>query len=362
MILPFFVYASSYADTSYTSEVETDVHYKKQVPIYLQHDLGDVSIQGWNQDMIRVKLKKTVTAETEEKGKAVTDKFDLISLETPTAVEIRVGTPLGTDLLSKLRNRQQKKNIRVDLEIRAPAALPLSLVMGEGKKVKLGLWRGKINVTGKQNNLEFFKIRSSLPLNVNCPDCSLSANESEFSGSILVSDQKIEMKKTRAFPQPILVFSQKGEVILDDTSGAIQIRSQNGNISSREHEGMLQVQTDGGKVYVEDLSGDLDIQSQTGEIRVIAEKIDNQMQVKNKSGAIDLTLAHEFTGEVNLQSVKGEVVTDFSIQKDKRKTDMLYGPELKGRLIGTIGQSHKVNIVASSDQGKIYLRQKDLPE
>lgn len=360
LILLFPFCASAAPETLFHSDEEVDVHYKKQVPIYLQHELGDVSITGWNQDLIRVKMKKTITADTEENAKIAFKKFTVISLETPTAVELRVGTPQGTDLLTKLRNRQVKKNVRVDLEIRAPSALALSILLGSEKKLKLAAWRGKINITGKKSALELNKLRANAPLNVNCTDCSLSVSESEFSGSILLSDQKIEIKKSKATPQPVLIFSQKGSINLENTEGDFQMRSQSGEVLVEHHVGALQIQSDSGKVKVDDLDGDLDIQTQTGEMDVFAKKVSSQLELKNKTGAINVVVPRGFAGEVNLQSIKGDVYTDFSVEKNKKKMEMLYGPELKGRLFGTIGSSSKVSISASSESGNIELKQRGI--
>lgn len=366
MIASFFICFSlitpARAETVFTSENEVDVHYKKQIPLYLQHDLGDVSLTGWNQDLIRVKFKKSVTSDTEANAKIVFDQFDLISLETPNDIELRIGTPQGTDLLTKLRNRQQKKKIKVDLEIKAPATLALTLVLGATQKLKLSQWKGKVNITGSQNALDLAKMRMTEPLNVNCPDCSFSSSDSEFSGSILVSNQKIDIKKTSATPHAILISSQKGEVDLDGTDGDFQIRTQSGDVNSTKHLGTLQVQSDSGKIKIAALRGDLDIQTQTGTISIDADKIKKQIELKNRSGEIEINLDHEFTGEINLQSLNGEVSTNFSLQKDKKKMEMLYGPELKGRLFGSIGNKSGVSVNATSDSGKISLKQKELPQ
>lgn len=359
-LVPLYAFAA--ADSTVSVEEEMDVRYKKQVPIYLQHDLGEISIQGWNQDLIRVKLKKSVVTDSEENAKLIFKQFSLISLETPKSVELRVGTPQGTDILTKIRNQQLKKNIKIDLEIKAPSSLPISIVVGTEKKLKLTQWRGKINITGKKNIVELAKIRANFPLNINCVDCSLSVSDSEFSGSILMSDQKIEITRSAALPKPILIFSQKGMVSLDKTKGDFQVRTLSGDVYSKSHQGDLHIQSDSGKVHVEALEGDLDTQTQAGDIHVSAVKILNQLELKSRSGKIEIVLPHVFSGEVNLQSTKGDVLTDFSIQKNKQKMNDQYGPELKGKMIGQVGTDLHVNILANSESGKIHLKQKELPE
>jgi len=349
------------AKSVFNSDGDVEVHYKKQLPIYLQHDLGDVSIQGWNQDLIRVKIKKSTTADSQEIADALFSKFDLISLETPTSIELRVGTPQGTDLLTKLRNREQKKNIKVDLEIKAPATMSLSLVLGVGIKLKLSQWKGKVDLEGKQNSVELVKLRMSEPLHLNCPNCALSLTDSEVSGSILLNDQKIDIKRTKASPHALLISSEKGDISMEETQGEFQIRSISGNVSSLTHQGSLQIETDSGKIKLDNLSGDLDATTQSAPIFADIKEAKNRLEVKNRDGLIDLEVPHSFEGEVNLQSLKGTVSTDFVIKKNTAKMKPLYGPELQGRLIGNIG-SGGANLIATSDNGKILLKQKEVPK
>jgi hypothetical protein len=337
--------------------VESDVHFKKQLPIYIQHDLGDVSIQGWNQDLIRVKLKKTVVTETEESSRNISEQFGLVSLETPNSIELRVGTPQGTDLLTKLRNRQKKKDIRVDLEIRAPLTLGLTVLLGAEKAIKLNQWKGDFKFTGKQNTLDLTKVRSSSPLNLSCPDCKISIQDSEFSGSILAGNQKIVLKKVKASPKAIMVFSQNGDIEISDTEGNFQMRSQSGSLSSKKHKGDLHAQTESGKVMIDDLDGELDAQSVSGELQVASVRVGKLFEMKSKTGAIQIAIPSDYSGEVNLQTIQGEVRSDFLI-KTNDKNENAYGPEIKGRLIGAIGKKNDSAITAFTENGSVTLKKK----
>jgi hypothetical protein len=343
--------------SSFTSEADVDVHFKKQIPIYLQHDLGDVSIQGWSQDLIRIKLKKTVIADSEEI--AVTDaaQFGMVSLETPTTIELRVGTPSGTDLLTKLRNRQKKKNVKVDLEIRAPLNLPLTVVMGAGKNLKIQQWKGAIKITGKQGNLELAKLRLTSSMNVNGPDCKISILDSEFNGSILAGNQKVELKSVKAVSEPVLVFAQNGDIELTDTAGDVQIRSVNGALHSKRHQGDLHAQTELGKVNLDSMSGEVDIQTQSGDIHYDFIRAGKIMEIKTKSGNIDLSGASDFSGDLNLQSVQGDVKTDFEVQTPKKPVDE-YGPAIHGKIIGWVGQSKRSHLTAFTEKGSILFRKR----
>ncbi len=355
-----FIYAHAFAEGPWVSETEAEVHYKRQLPIYLQHDLGDISIQGWNQDLIRVKLKKTVTSESEAAASEIFKKFELVSLETPQAVELRVGTPLGTDILTKLRSRQLKKNIRVDLEIKAPIAMALTLLAGEDRRIKLSQWRGKLNITGKKGAVELSKIRSAQPLTLNCPDCPISINDSEVFGSILSGNSPIELKKVSAIPKPLLVFSQNGDISLFQTRGTFQVRSVNGSVISAVHQGPLYLQTDLGKLSMEDLEGDLDAQTVSGNIHLVSKRVSKLIQLKSRSGGIDISLPWDFSGDVDLQSIQGEAKSDFRIQKNPDAKTETYGPEVKGKLVGKIGEDGKASVFAFTESGSILVSRKGM--
>jgi DUF4097 and DUF4098 domain-containing protein YvlB len=350
--------SAAFAQNSYTNEVETDVRFKKLLPIYLQHDLGDVTIQGWNQDLIRVRLKKTVIAEREDLAMETANRFALVSLETPTSIELRVGTPLGTDLMTKLRNRQKRKDIRVDLEIKAPINLDLTLVLGAEKNLKLSQWKGGIRINGRQGNLDLSKLKLSHPLHVHCPDCKVSAVESDASGSILAGNQKVELKKVKSGSKPLMVFSQNGEIELTDTEGDFQIRSVSGSLSSNHHQGDLHAQSESGMIRMDRMTGDVDAQSTSGNILYSGIKPGKLIELKSHGGSMDLSLPSAFSGLIDLQSIQSEVLCGFPFKAKKQSTDD-YGPSIRGKAIGQIGSSQSTSIIAYSESGKIELKKKD---
>jgi hypothetical protein len=359
LISVFSLNSAAFAQNSYTNEVETDVRFKKLLPIYLQHDLGDVSIQGWNQDLIRVRLKKIVIADREELATETANRFALVSLETPTSIELRVGTPMGTDLMTKLRNRQKKKDIRVDLEIKAPINLDLTLVLGTEKSLKLSQWKGGIRINGRQGGVDLSKLKLSNPLHVHCPDCKITVSESDFSGSILAGDQKVELKKVRSGSKPLMVFSQAGEIDLSETGGNFQIRSKSGALTSSQHQGDLHAQSESGLIRMDRMSGDVDAQTTSGNISYQGIKPGKLIELKSHSGSMDLSAPSGFSGLIDLQSIQSEVVCGFPFKVKKQSSDD-YGPSIRGKAIGQIGSSQNTSIIAFSESGKIEFKKKDV--
>jgi hypothetical protein len=339
---------------SYMNEVEADVRFKKSLPIYLQHDFGDVTIQGWSQDLIRVRLKKTVTADSQEIATENATRFNLVSLETPKAIELRVGTPLGTDLLTKLRNRQKKKDVRVDLEIKAPLNLGLTLVLGAGKKLSLNQWKGEVRINGSNGRIELSKLKLNQTLSVHCPDCAISVVDSEFSGSILGGNQKIDFQKVKATSKPLMVFSRNGEIALAETEGEIQVRSEAGSISGKNHRGDLHVQTDSGSISLDAMSGEIDAQTISGAIRCDLQKPGDLIEMKSKDGAIAISVPADFNGALDLQSVQGTVDSEFLIKEKKNRMDE-YGPSIKGKVLGVVGGRESPMITAVSETGGIRI-------
>ena len=354
LIIPILFILPVFASSSYTNEVETDVRFKKSLPIYLQHDSGDVTIQGWNQDLIRVRLRKTVTADSQELATENAARFNLVSLETPKAIELRVGTPLGTDLLTKLRNREKKKDVRVDLEIKAPLNLGLTLVLGTGKKLSLSQWRGEVRINGLNGQIDLSKLKLNQPLNVQCPDCAIHIVDSEFSGSILGGNQKIAFEKVKAVSKPLMVFTKNGEIALAETQGEIQLRSEAGSVSVKNHRGDLHAQTDSGSVSLDAMSGEIDVQTNSGAIRCDLQKPGELIEMKSKDGAISISVPTEFKGALDLQSVQGAVDSEFSIKEKKTRMDE-YGPSIKGKVLGVVGDRESPLITAVSETGGIRI-------
>lgn len=341
---------------TFTEEVERDLSLKRKTPLYLQHHLGKVSIQGWVQDRIRVKLKKRILAQDENHARAELKKLDLISLETSKSFEMRVGHSRGSDLVSKLRDEKQSQ-VTVDIEIKAPYQMDLTVVLGEGKDFEIDQWKGAIFLTGKSSALMFNRLNLQKPMRLNCQNCEIQMTDSKTMGHILAGNRNVVLRKVQT-DKEIFIDAAGGEVKLEDTQGKVIVHSKSGRLTSASHKGDLNFQSEDGGLFVTGLKGNLEAQTQSGQLMTDVEEIKDFLRLDTEKSDIQVSLPTKFEGTLDLLSLRGEVVVQFPLETKKQSASDFYGPASPGRIEATVGNEEHVTVHAFSKQGGVRILRK----
>ena len=323
---------------SFEDESEKDLTLKKSIPLYLQHKIGNISIQGWVQDRIRVKIKKRVLADSEIQANQAFDKLDLITLETSNRFEIRVGHKQGVDLVSKMKDQLQN-SVQVDLEIKAPLQSDFTIVLGDGKTLKVDTWHGGIVILGKNNTLHFSKLSLNQPLSVNCLQCETDIHDSKMGGHLLLGSKTVLLSEVEADPS-LSIDESNEEIRIENSKGVIGINSKSGRLS------------------VAKFQGNLNIQTQSGQVIVDAEEVKNFINVDTEKSDIQISLPPQFEGALDLMSLRGEVVVQFPYDLKRIPGENAYGPNSPGRIDAQIGSNSSVSLHAYSKQGGVRLIRK----
>lgn len=354
----FFVFAvPAQAIETFTEQIEQDLPLRRQIPIYLHHQLGNVKIQGWVQDRVRVLIKKSMVAETEEQAKQQFGKLQLVSLETPKNFEIRVGQNRGSDIVTKLREQKAEAMVTVDLEIRAPYQSSLTLVLGERRNLDLSQWRGTLTLNGKDAEVKLNKLTLSKPIHVNCQNCSIEVTESKLAGHLFSAGKPVSLLGVESTGN-LIVDTGSGDARLENTRGKIEVHSTSGRLNSGSHSGTLSFQSKEGGMFASSLKGNLEAQTQTGQLLIEADQIDSYAQLDNQKGDVQISLPPKFEGNLDLFSLRGEVVVQFPTQLNPKLASESYGPSSPGRVDGYIGNKNKINIHAYTKEGGVRLLRK----
>jgi hypothetical protein len=354
-LLSFMTSVEARAVQSFEETIERDIPQKKSLPIYLQHRLGNVSIQGWVQDRIRVTIKKRVLSDSEALAKKEFQKLDLVSLQTSDAFEIRVGHTQGVDLVSKMKDEAQTQ-VQVDLEIKAPYQSDLTVVLGDGKTLKLQEWRGGVKVTGKNDKLEFNKLLLSQPIYVNCIQCETDVRESKMEGHLLIGSKSILLNDVDG-KNGLSIDSGTEEVKIENSRGNINVHTKSGRLTATKYEGTLRFQSVDGGAYINQFSGELSVQTQTGQVMVDIDQSSSVLDLDTEKSDIQVSLLPAFSGGLDLMSLRGEIVVQFPYDAKKSAVET-YGPASPGRIEGTVGADQKIRVHAYSKQGGVRILRK----
>jgi hypothetical protein len=342
---------------TFTDESEHDLSIKRQVPLYIQQNYGDISIQGWVQDRIRIKIKKHILAANEETAQAAFKRLSLITLESAHSYDVRIGHTQGTDIVSKMRDEKQNQVV-VDLEIKAPYQLGLTVVLEEGKNLDVQQWKGALTVSSKNSTVHLSKLNLQVPMQVSCANCDVSLTSSSAEGHILAGNKNVVLNNVDSTGPGVFIDSSSGEIRLEETKGKISAHSTSGRFSSLNHVGTLAFESDEGGVFVSGLRGNLEAESQSGQIMVDAEDVTDHLNLDSQKSDIQVSLPSKFEGLLDLLSLGGEIVVQFPHEPVHKRMADLYGPSSPGRVDALVGNLNAVTLHAYSKQGGVRILRK----
>jgi hypothetical protein len=356
LALIFQAAPASFALQSFQLETEEDVPLKHQLPIYLQHALGDVSVSGWVQDRIRVKMKYRVFAENQEQADREFKKLELISLETRDRFELRIGHSRGTDLVSKLRDRS-KNPVQVDLEIKAPYQSDLTLLPADGKSLKVEQWRGGVSITGKNNQLHLSKLNLSRKLQIHCLSCETEVRESRLGGRIVIGSKPVILSQVE-IEDSLSIDAGNEEVRADKCLGKLSVHTKGGRLNVTNSKGFVSLQSEEGGAYLTQFIGGGNLQTQSGQVMLDFDEVSSSVNVDTEKSDIQISLPAQHEGAIDLMSLRGEVIVQFPYEALKGTGRELYGPASPGKIDGVIGTKEGHLIHAYSKQGGVRLLRK----
>ncbi|NDF16020.1 hypothetical protein EB061_12000 [bacterium] len=339
----------------FQDQVEKDLVLKRALPIYVNHRLGDVSIQGWVQDRIRVTLKYRGWTETEALARTEFAKLALVTFEGRDQFEIRVGHPQGVDLVTKMRDRA-RSSIHVDLEIKAPYQSALALVLGEGQKLELEHWRGPVSLTGKNSQLEFSRLDLARELTLSCIPCQVDIRDSSLKGRLVVGSKPVQISQVKT--SGLSIDAGNEEVRVERSEGRISVHTKGGRLNVNRFKGKVEFQSEDGAAFLNQLSGTAEVQTQSGQIMLDLDEVNGPVHLDTERSDIQVSLQPHFEGAIDLLSLRGEVIVQFPYEALKTGGSERYGPVSPGRVNGMIGNRTSPLIHAFSKQGGVRLIRK----
>ncbi len=355
VFLSLAVSPSVWSSSLIEHEEERVVPLRRSLPLYLQHNLGSVSVQGWVQDRIKVVLKKRLVAETPLRAEEEFKKISLVTFEGPDRHEIRVGHSQGADLVSKMRNRSRSA-VEVDLEIKAPYQTDLTLVLGEGRELKLEQWRGGVTVSGKGNRLRFSKLTGGKNFLVQCVECDTEVRESRIQGRISVGSKPLLLSDIEEVD--LSIDGSSGEIRVERGSGSLNARTTTGRLNLTRFRGQVAFQSEDGGAFLNQMDGSADIQTRSGQVVLDFDGIKGPVRVDTEKGDIQISLVPQFEGLLDLMSLRGEVVVQFPYDLAGVRNRNRYGPKSPGRVEGIVGKRASPVIHAQSKEGGVRILRK----
>lgn len=337
---------------TFSETVERDVVLKEQVPISILHPKGQVSIQGWVQDRVRVVLKKKIITTDQETAQAAFLQKDLFSIQTPHSLELRVGRAHGQDLITKLK-AQRDDRVEVDLEIRAPFQSVLHFSGGEQQEITVAEWKGALTLSSKNSTIAINKCLMKGDLKISCPSCQVSISDSEVQGTIYATQNPVLIRKTLL--KKFSIETTQGEVVLENTQGKVLVATESGRIYAKTHTGELQAQSKLGGIFIDQYSGSGQWITEGGQIIAQVKSLKDSLMVESEKGEIQIELSPRFQGLLDLSSLKGSVLVQFPHQPISKNQKTIYGPQEPGLIYSKVGSVLTPVLRAKTNQAGIRI-------
>lgn len=296
---------------------------------------GDIVIQGWPLDKIKIRAKRKVIADTQEEANKLFSAMDFRFHNGGNEIELSAEYGRGLEIRERLKERQNPKS-SMEMTISAPAGLKLMAWTSEGK-ISVKDWRAALDVRTSSGAILLDSIRAA-QVTALCPTCEMKIQRLKGalrctggSGPIVIGDVK---------GSPIYVESASGAIQAEQVEGDQLYISKTADIYGKKLKGRMDVHVQRAKVEITDSSGFFSGRNDGGDfvIKMREWQFADKAFIEATKGSIQLALPSGFSGDVDLTSGASAIQSAFSMQTlegEARGASVIKSPQ---RWIGRIGE------------------------
>ena len=310
-------------------------------------DRGNVVINSWDQNTIKVSVHKKVVTNDEKDSKRIDEQTKPILTVADNVVTLNANTMVAG-----------QHGVSSDLEIFIPKKAPVDVATKRGEvtikdrvgPVKISTAHGDVTVQNIDGNADVSlrsgsfraeNIKGDVTLDGRLDDSNISnvTGSVKMTGDFFGSTSLANITKTVIFKSSrtdMQMASLKGEMALDS-----------GDLRGTNVGGPFRLATRSKDIHLENISGDVRVENSNGTVEIHPKPLGN-IQVDNKRGDVQLVLPENASFNINAHARRGEVQSDFS----QLKVD---NSRQEGNLSGTVGNGGP-SVEINNDRGTIEIR------
>ncbi|MCM0605988.1 MAG: DUF4097 family beta strand repeat protein [Xanthomonadaceae bacterium] len=318
-----------------------DYHLKSTAGITILNHYGAIEVQGWSLDKVRVEVKKSTNGNLSFEVDQSENKF-----------EIRTTAGKNQFLAEKIKTRSKLPEGGIDLLVRAPAHVPLTL-LSKNSKIVLKGWGALTEISASHGDIKIENITSPVT-RIACPDCKIRIGDAK--GTIKISGGKGNIDLKQIESQDLFIESTSGIVNLEQVSGSGILVTDSGQMRAKKLEGQYAFKSRSAEVLLTETKGSIHGESRSGNIHIEVKEwtsLDKQL-ISSEEGSIHVSLPPSFSGEIEAVSQMGKLNMDFPLTKTVAKK--IYGPEPMNHYMGKAGRGGELLSIQST-KGNIWLLQ-----
>ena len=326
----FFTSPFSFSQ-EFDQEIEKDYPLRSIGKLIVTNPWGDVSVQGWPFDKIRIKFKKKVQAENLEKAKSYFDSVHYSFHSSERNIEISTQYSSELNIAERLNEKAHSK-ISMDMILLAPANLNLRIWTTSGK-INLKSWGSSSELRSNSGSIRVDGVKSNI-LSILCASCPIQVKNIESSLRCVGGSGPLDLHTIRG--KNIYAETDTAFLKVSRVQGDQLYISKTGQIDGQFLTGKIQFHNKSGSVQLREISGFLSGSAEKGSISASIKEWEflDKAIIESVQGNIDLVLPRHFSGDVDLKSVTGKVAIDFPVEILQ---DLIQaGPEPVNHLVGKI--------------------------
>lgn len=346
-----FVICSEMAAFSadFTEEIEKDLPLRSIGRLQITNMRGEINVQGWAFDKIRIRAKKIAQADTPEQAKALFAAMDFRYRMIDGDIELSAEYGRGLDIEQRLKERESPKT-SMEMTVFAPARLRLHVWATDGK-VNLKGWHAPVEVRTAAGPIAVENLRGG-NVSLLCSSCGISAKN--LSGSLRAMGGSEDIEIVDVDGPNVYLESSSGTLRVTRVKGEQLYVSRSGSLVGSFLQGQIEFHLQQGSVDISDVNGFLSGRSDTGSIHASVKKwkfLDKAL-LETVSGDITLSLPPDFSGDVDCWSQTGKSEVYFPVVRPQESR--IFGPEPINRILGRVGDGGEL-LKIFSEKGNLKL-------
>jgi DUF4097 and DUF4098 domain-containing protein YvlB len=326
-------WASPALSKEYVEEIEKDYPLRSIGHLQVTNPKGDITIQGWALDKVRIKVRKTVQVDSPEKAKRLLELADYSYQVADGNIQITTLYGKGLTIQDRLRENDSIKS-RLDLQIFAPSNLKLKIWTVEGR-VQLKAWNHQAEIRTNSGSIKIEGVKAE-KLSILCASCPIQLRNVRSSLNCIGGTGAVDLANIQG--KSVYVETQSGTQKLSRIVGDQLYSSQSGRIEGQSLSGRVEFHSSQGMIDFREISGFLSGGVESGDISIQVREWNflDKAFIEAGRGNIQLTLPRRFSGNVDIWSLQGKAFAEFPIEK---AADLVsFGPEPSNHLVGRISE------------------------
>jgi DUF4097 and DUF4098 domain-containing protein YvlB len=297
--------------TKITQNTEKDYPVRSMSALMIQNAKGNIELHGWANDKIRVQLKKTVTANTQEEAQKIIELVHYRYTATDKAIEISNEYGSASELKDRLLDLKSPK-AQLDLVVFAPMHMKVQLWTTGLGNIYAKNWANETVVRTEGGKIVVEEIRASR-LEVSCVGCEIELKKIKAKIHATGGERKISAESCVGDG---FFKSTSGPIQLENIEGDQLVVTEAGAITGKTLRGQFEFKGRQSEISLLHLEGGCSGRLESGNIRVdVAEwKPDDQNFIETLAGNLSLQLPRDFIGELDIRQNKGSIDSHFPLE------------------------------------------------